>query len=56
MDITYFLRFYTAFAEDKPPAQLAGEVVAQVLQRKPSVDTFSIAHREDKLAPWTTGR
>jgi hypothetical protein len=49
MDIIYFLRFYTAFAEDKPPEQLAGETEAKTSQRKPSVDAFSIAHRDDKL-------
>jgi hypothetical protein len=50
MDIIYFLRFYTAFAEDKPPAQPAAKAEVQTSQRKPSVGAFSIAHRADKLA------
>jgi hypothetical protein len=50
MDMTYFLRFYTAFAEDQSPSQPVGEAEALTAQRKPSIDAFSIVHREDKLA------
>ena len=47
MDMVYFLRFYTAFAEDQSPAQPAAEAEVQALPKKPSVGAFSMAHRED---------
>ena len=47
MDMIYFLRFYTAFAEDKPAPQPTGEVEAQTAQKKPFADAFFIASCED---------
>jgi hypothetical protein len=56
MDITYFLRFYTAFAEDKAPIQAEGKAEARASQRDPPVDIFPMAPCKDKFTQDTGAR
>jgi hypothetical protein len=49
MSIEYFLKFYTAFAEDKSQAQSTEKAVVEVSQRNPPVGSHSTVLGVDKF-------
>jgi hypothetical protein len=58
MHMEYFLKFYTAFAEDKSPTRIAEETGTQASRREPSVATISNVlrinrHEQDANAHYT---